>query len=297
MFMYSAGLAVASRLGVELKLDTQGFSSESFRKYSLDIFPNITEHSASFREIWNIAPFQAIAGRFRIRGNSVFKHPFRRLLYESMRVAGLLETRKPGNVPFSRIYYPPDFSYHEEFTRIQDNTYIIGYWESEKFFAEIKDEVRRKFTFPPEYFSSELATRIMSCNSVAIHVRRGDKSEQDKDGSNTAHYLKSAIDKISSLTENPAFFVFSDNIEWCKKNLSGIYDGEYVFVEGNTPPRDMALMTVCRHVIIGTSTFSWWGAWLNSNPGKIVIAPAVKFWSENVNDRQDLIPDSWIKIS
>lgn len=157
--------------------------------------------------------------------------------------------------------------------------------------------MREKFRFPPEYFDSDMAGRIKSCNSVAIHMRRGDKSEIGSCFLTTdEYYLKAAIGKILSLTEKPAFFVFSDDIEWCKETLPKIYDAKYIFVEGNTPPNDMALMTVCRYFIVGTSSFSWWGAWLNSSPRKIVIAPAVKFWSENVNDRQDLIPESWITI-
>lgn len=122
MFMYAAGLALSQRLNTELKLDTYGFSDNSFRKYALKTFPNITEKSASLREVYALAPFMAISDYFRVRGNSIFKHPFRHLLYEFMSRAGFLETgraarktRQPGSVlapiPFSRVYFPQDFSY------------------------------------------------------------------------------------------------------------------------------------------------------------------------------------------
>lgn len=181
---------------------------------------------------------------------------------------------------------------------------IDGYWESEKIFADVARTVREKFRFPSEYFDSDMAGRITSCNSVAIHVRRGDKVRADNDRSSNIPYLKTAIGKILSLTENPSFFVFSDDIEWCKENFPKIYDTEYTFIEGNDPPHDMALMTVCKHVIVGTSTFSWWGAWLNDNPSKIIIAPDINLWytrlgepHSRIEDRKYLIPESWIKIS
>ena len=91
--------------------------------------------------------------------------------------------------------------------------------------------------------------------------------------SRIGHYLKSALPKLESLTDKPEYFVFSDNTDWCRKNLPQIHEAEYTFIEGQTPPQDMALMTQCKHVIMGPSTFSWWGAWLNNNPNKIVLAP------------------------
>ena len=78
---------------------------------------------------------------------------------------------------------------------------------------------------------------------------------------------------MTSLTDNPEFFVFSDDIEWCKENMHKVHEAEYHFIEDQTPAQDMALMSICRHVIMGASTFSWWGAWLNENPKKIIIAP------------------------
>lgn len=308
MFMYSAGLALAQRLGTELKLDLHGFSKESFRKYSLSAFPNITEASASLREIWTIAPTMAIADRFSIRGNSIFKHPFRRLLYEFLSRTGFLETgraarkkRQPGNIfapiPFSRVYFSPDFSYHKEFTQLQDNTYILGCWESEKFFAGIADLVRQKFAFSDKHFPDpELSRRVRTCNSVALHVRRGDKALADKSFASNAYYLKSALQQIHAMTDEPQIFVVSDGMDWCRENLPKIYEADYDFVGGNFPAQDMALMTICRHVIAAPSTFSWWGAWLNANPNKIIIVPDINLWHEDIHDRKDLLPDSWLKI-
>lgn len=237
-----------------------------------------------------------------------FQHPFRRLLYEFMSRAGLLEqgraarkSRRPGSVlapvPFSRVYFPQDFSYPEEFTSLQDNTYIVGFWESEKFFADISGLVREKFTFPSECFDPALTARAASCNSAAVHVRLGDKAKDDHEYfSRIERYLRNALPKLESLTDRPEYFVFSDNIGWCRKNLPQIHEAEYTFIEGQTPAQDMALMTRCRHVIISVSTFSWWAAWLNSYNDKIIIAPDVKLWYPDAEDRYDLLPAEWIKI-
>ena len=310
MFMYAAGLSLSHRLNTELKLHLHGVSANSFRKYSLNVFPNITEARASLREVYKFAPFIAAAEYFRVRGNSIFKHPFRRLLYEFMSRTGLLETgraerrpRVPGvalaPIPFSRVYFPPDASYPEEFTSIQDNTYITGFWESEKFFKDIAALVRRKFTFPAECFDEGLKARVKSCSSVALHVRLGDKAANNEDKSYVSRiirFTKSALAKIEELTDEPKFFVFSDDVKWCRENLPGIYDAEYTFIDGQTPAQDMALMTQCRHVITSASTFSWWGAWLNENPSKIVITPDVNLWYPNAKDRGDLLPPDWLKI-
>ena len=243
MFMYAAGLALAQRLNTELKLDTYGFTDKSFRKYALNTFPNITEKSASLRDVCTLSSFTAIANYFMIRGNSIFKHPFRRLLYEFMSRAGLLErgraarkSRQPGSVlapvPFSRVYFPHESSYPEEFTKIQDNTYITGFWESEKFFIDIAELVRTKFTFPDKCFDPVLTARVSACNSAAVHVRLGDKADGNGQYiSRTAHYLRNALPKLENLTENPKYFVFSDNIDWCRKNLPQIHEAEYTFID------------------------------------------------------------------
>ena len=230
MFMYAAGLATAHRLNTELRLDLLGFTAESLRKYALDVFPNLTESAATLHDIWALSPFMAIADYFHVRCNSIFKHPFRRILYEFMSRTGLLESgraqrkaRKPGSVltpmPLSRVYAPQYSSYGEEFTAIPDNTYIAGTWESERCFADIAGLVREKFKFPDEYLNSGMSRKIRSCNAVALHVRRGDKSDY---GSREG-YIRRAIEMISSMTEAPSFFVFSDDIAWCRANLPQIY--------------------------------------------------------------------------
>ena len=292
MFMYAAGLSAATRLNTELRLGAWNFNvySSLDRPYSLSCFPAITEENATFSETWRISPKIAmimfISGKKRIRRRYIFRF----LLREAVRKF----------VSNEGIYSPRYYSYSPEFESISDNTYISGFWESEKIFSGIKDKIRTKFTFGQEYFDPQLSAKIRGCNSVAFHVRRGDKTNSQGFFASDCHYLKDAMTRILSLTDKPEFFVFSDDIEWCKINLPQIYDTEYTYIEGQTPTQDMALMTQCRHVIISPSTFSWWGAWLNNNPGKIIIAPDINLWYWNgtydPDDRKHLLPPEWIKI-
>ncbi len=111
----------------------------------------------------------------------------------------------------------------------------------------------------------------------------------------TMDYYQQAIDIMKSKIVNPKFFIFSNDIEWCHSHLK-LADAVYITGnKGENSYRDMQLMSMCKHNIIANSSFSWWGAWLNNNPDKIVIAPAKWFNDPKINTR-DLIPDDWIKI-
>ena len=293
MFMYAAGLSAASRLGTELRLGAWNWEhlSTPDRPFHLWEFPQITERNASFLETLKIVPKQAVMNAIYYK--PVEKHHvFRRAVRKLCRCI-------PSRLwqAIERMYAQKSPGYEPEFEHIQDNTFTYGYFESEKYFAGIKDLVRKKFTFPQEYFDPELSHIMRGCNSVALHVRRTDKVREDDSRASNLPYLTRAIDKMKSLTENPVFFVFSDDIGWCRENLPKVSDEDYRFVEGRTPPQDMALMTICRHIITGPSTFSWWGAWLNGNPDKIIITPNVSQRKRDAAGKQDFIPSSWIMLA
>ena len=287
MFMYAAGLSAASRLGTELRLGAWNWEhlSTHDRPFHLWEFPEITERNASFLETLKIAPAQAVINAISYKPfgkHHVFRKAVRKLCRLSLR--GMYSQKSQG--------YEPDFE------NIRDNTFTVGYFESEKYFAGIKDLVRKKFTFPQEYFDPDLSHKVRTCNSVALHVRRTDKVRVNHiHVPSDENYLRHAMEKIASLTDNPKFFVFSDDMDWCRETLPKLHEAEYTYIDGHGPMQDMALMTICRHVITGPSTFSWWGAWLNSNPDKIVITPDVPLWQRDTSGREDLLPASWIKLA
>ena len=132
--------------------------------------------------------------------------------------------------------------------------------------------------------------QVQNCNSVAFHIRRGDKVNTSFLPT-TEDYIKASVEKIYELTNEPEFFVFSDDLDWCKKILPKIRnDASWHYIDNQTPPQDMALMTKCKHVIVAPSTFSWWGAWLNDNQKKIIIAP------QSQDNETNPFPKEWIKV-
>lgn len=218
MFMYAAGLSAAVRLKTDLRLGAWNFDSHTStnRLYQLSCFSAITEKNATFSETWRISPKVAlimlISGKKRIRRRYIFRFLLREAISKI--------------APAKGIYAPRYLSYSSEFESIPDNSYIVGYWESEKIFAGIKDMIRTKFTFGQEYFDPQLSAKIRGCNSVALHVRRGDRARMGI--GSTEGYISQAIAKMNSCTHAPKYFVFSDDIDWCKKTLPQIYDTNYI---------------------------------------------------------------------
>lgn len=200
----------------------------------------------------------------------------------------------PVSVSENFVYYPEVFTFRHR------NELFMGTWQSEKYFSNAIIEVREHFKFKSNLISkatADVLTQMYSRNSVSIHIRRGDYlSPQYIDGFGnicTIEYYKRAVEFISHKIETPYFYIFTDDKAWVSENFQ---IGNSCFVAHNTGAdswQDMFLMSNCKHNIIANSSFSWWGAWLNSNPEKIVIAPQ-KWWSGFEQD--DVVPDKWIRI-
>lgn len=192
-----------------------------------------------------------------------------------------------------------DRSYHSNNNKALVK-YFSGYWQTEQHFSHIKKEIRKAFQFPVERLndeSQEIAKMITHCNSISIHIRRGDYTRPQFVGIYgnicTLDYYVKAINKSMESVDNPTYFVFSDDIDWVKQNLK-IPNPIYVNCnKGNDSWQDMYLMSICKHNITANSTFSWWGAWLNANPDKKVFCPPL---FDNVNASPNIFPEHWIKI-
>jgi len=186
-------------------------------------------------------------------------------------------------------------SFDEKFFHME-NMYIYAFYQSEKYFENIKEDIRHDYKFDPAAVkNTPFFEQIKNTNSISIHIRRGDYlNNAAVENICTLTYYKNAIQEICKRVSCPTFFVFSNDIPWCKENLP--FENA-VFVTGNIGKdsyKDMQLMSYCKHNIIANSTFSWWGAWLNANPGKIVIAP--DRWFNGVDGTRDIIPRGWIKV-
>jgi len=181
--------------------------------------------------------------------------------------------------------------------------HLYGYWQSEKYFRDIRKTILEDFTFvyPLSQRNQKILHEIKKLNSISVHVRRGDyvidPKTRELHGDCGSEYYKQAFEIISKKISKPVFYFFSDDVDWVKKNLSAS-EGKNVYVDWNTGDKsyaDMQLMSACRHNILANSSFSWWGAWLNQNKDKIVVAP--KNWFKDASmDARDLVPEGWLRI-
>lgn len=202
--------------------------------------------------------------------------------------------------PFVTFLEMPDSKYNPDFLNVRKFCIISGYFQNEKYFKDLSNNLIKDFSFPA--FSSaediQISEKIQKTNSVSLHVRRGDYCGNSLfEGIATIDYYRNAIDYIVRHVENPVFYIFSDDIEWCGQHLN--IKKEHYFInwnKGKDSFRDMQLMSLCKHNIIPNSSFSWWGAWLNQNKEKIVIAPSRWINDDSKLDFSDIIPSSWIRM-
>lgn len=178
------------------------------------------------------------------------------------------------------------------------NVELEGYWQSEKYFLPIREVLCQEFT--PSVINSEayhhFLNKINSSQSVSIHVRRGDYVNNEKVKAThhvcTFDYFEKAIAHVLTRLDNPRFFVFSDDMAWCKSNLpAGL---QMAYVKNTLAHEDIHLMSQCMHNIISNSSFSWWGAWLNQFEDKMILTP--QRWKVNPEGTRDVVPEKWIKI-
>ena len=172
-----------------------------------------------------------------------------------------------------------------------------GYFQCVQYCTPIRKKLLKDFTphCTPNKRNKEILKSIQSTNSVSLHIRRGDylKLQHVYNRCDLDYYQK-AIDFIASKVESPHFFLFSDDISWVRKNLKLHFPYTIVdFNRGKNSAWDIWLMKNCQHNIIPNSSFSWWGAWLNENPKKIVVAPKMWFTS---GKKTDTIPRNWKKL-
>lgn len=191
-----------------------------------------------------------------------------------------------------------EYVYDDSPFNLRGNYYFEGYWQSNKYYSDIKSEIIKAFEFPvPNSYNKQLAKEITSCNSVGIHVRRGDYlNHKDFKGICELDYYQRAIDDLASKSEKFHFYIFSNDIQWCKKNIQPlINDNKVTYVtenKGKDSFWDMYLMSKCYNLIIANSSFSWWGAYLNIN-AKDIYAPLK--WNNSYDINEIHCPD-WIKI-
>jgi len=279
MFQYADGRRLAHVLGAELKLDISEFNTYKLRTYSLGNF-NIREKFASSEEVAALTSPTTLE-----------------------RIFAKVRRRQPR--PPRTYIKEKHFHFDPDILNLPNDVYLDGYWQSEKYFADISGIIRREFTVKVPWTgeNKELGEQINSCESVSLHVRRGDYSSDPH--TNKVHgccgidYYLRCVEFINSKLKHAHFFAFSDDPQWVADNLKLPYSMTIVGHNNMSKEyEDLRLIGQCKHHIIANSSFSWWGAWLNPREDKIVFAPKQWFGNEEQASRKmdDLFPDGWILL-
>jgi hypothetical protein len=277
-FQYALGRRLSLERQVPLKLDISWFATQSKRTYQLN-------HYKINAELTEPKEIQDITHSTQLDLFSHFFCLFQRFLPNYHR----------------RLINENGSGFDPNILRASNNVCLVGYWQSEKYFKQIEyiihDELRLREELHP--INASIMKQIRTCRAVSLHVRRGDYLEP-----NYLHYFyhcdpgyyRKAMDLILHNFPDVHFFIFSEDLEWAKHNITT--ETNISYVENNQLDRDwetVYLMSQCQHHIIANSSFSWWGAWLNQNPDKIVIAPEIWLTSHKLSG-VDRIPEKWIQI-
>jgi hypothetical protein len=281
MFQYAFARILAERNGVILKYDKSFFDTFSKeqeftpRNFELGIFGN-ESMQASSEEIIKLTRLSFID---KIK-------------------------KKLGFYYKSNIYSEPSLDFQSGAMSIKAPAYIKGYFQSYKYFENQDDLIRDTFSFPIESLDDRnktLLSKIQSETTISVHIRRGDyvtnTKTQQFHGNCSLEYYSNAIALLASKNKVFTLVFFSDDSQWVKEQFEAIPYSK-LFIDNNTNENswiDLFLMSSCSHNIIANSSFSWWAAYLNKQPDKIVIAPK-KWYADSERNTNDLIPPQWIRL-
>jgi hypothetical protein len=202
------------------------------------------------------------------------------------------------------VFKEKHFHFDPDFKNIPNSVLLKGYWQTEKYFMDIQEIIHEEFSLKKEAVGKDkvVLDSINGINSVSLHIRRGDYVKNTYENqilvSSDLDYYQHCVQYIRGRVSDCHFFIFSDDPAWVKENLKLEYPVTFVdHNDAKTNYEDLRLMSFCKHNIICNSSFSWWGAWLNKNPKKIVCAPK-KWFSDETKyiDSKDLVPVSWVKF-
>ncbi len=273
MFQYACGRALAWRTGHALVLDPSHLATRhptAPRRFSLDAFP--------------------IAARLATPADTAEAQSLPALLWRRFGrpLASDLTMACEHGLRFQPDLFPARFQ----------RLCLVGYWQTEKYFSDCADLIRRDFA-PRTAPDPALAARLAAAPSVALHIRRGDYAADAT--INSVHglcpldYYHRAAAHLAERVGRPQFFLFSDDPDWARAHLQLEHPLHVISDGRRAPAEELALMTCCRHHITANSSFSWWGAWLNPRPDKLICAPRAWF-RDPALDATDLVPATWLRL-
>jgi len=282
LFQYAAAHSLAAHNGVALKADLYTYTRHPLRKYELHNF-NITLPEATRGEIHRFTGKNFIE-RYLNKKTNYFYSP--------------------------EVFAQPHYHFYEDFFSLPVPIYLSGYWQSEKYFLNVANDIRKVMT-PSKALdqkNAEIVAKARESNSVAIHIRRSDYVTTSFFQVMGLDYYEKAIREINNRISNPQFFIFSDDISWTKQQFAHLNNATFIdHNKGDDSYKDLLVMSACRNQVIANSTFSWWAAWLNDFTNKIVIAPQQWFHNNYLTKKEpvypcrfyntkDIIPSTWIRL-
>lgn len=308
LFQFAAGRSVAQRCGGRLILDATPLTlPQQRRKFALDPYPidaTVVFDGYAYR------PRRCLAILPRPQGESsdhvgLVDRALHQLGKSRDAVEGAISAvvgaarRFAGLSPALRVFAEKSFDYDPTFGSLGANTYLEGYWQCYRYFDDVHDVICGELALPgpPNPANARWLARVKDANSVCLHVRRGDylmAEHLSVHGVCSADYYARAMRLMSERVESPQFFVFSDDLAWCREHVTG---ANVAYVDANPPDAahdELKLMASCRHHVIANSSLSWWGAWLARHDGQIVIGPDP--WFSGGTETPDLFPPSWLTL-
>jgi hypothetical protein len=287
LFQYAFGKKLALKTNQKLYLEIEsGFKNDPYQR------------------VYNLAPFNFEENLFQ---NDQISKDFDHLNTDKKHWKG-----KIINIFISIYRYnwqkinEKNLSFDDSIKISKKHVYINGFWQSEEYFKNVKVDILKAFQLktPLKNENALISKKMSEACSVSVHIRRSHgiemigKNHHKIHGGLDLRYYEKALDIISKKDSNLRLFVFSDDIEWAKENFKSKFPIEFMSQNDDAHNYlDLILMSHCKHQIIANSTFSWWGAWLNQDPEKIVIAPKMWFINQEMNAQtKDLIPRDWLRI-
>ncbi len=271
MFQYALALKMQN-LGIQVKIDVTKYADHhAHNDFELDRVFGINGSFAELSEIRSLGYVKANHWTEFLK-----KTPFRK----------------------KTVYNHESYTFDEQVLKL-NGYYVEGYWQSERYFSDIRGKILETYQFP-EFSDGQqaCADRIRKTCSVGVHIRRGDYLEYSYlQNICTLEYYRKAMEYMRRHSqEKVEFYIFTNDFSWAEAHFTG---EDCHFVKGNTGMesfRDMQLMSICHHNIVANSSFSWWAAWLNRNPRKIVVAPD-RWINGPLEESKDVIPGDWVRIS
>jgi len=289
LFQYATAKALAKRIGGDVKLDIDFFKGSNYEDIYRFGYLNIEESFATPEEIKKLSNKEAKSVAERIIRKTKLTSPYNKRTH-------FIENH--GGLAFDKRLF-----------NLKGDVYLDGWFTDENYFKDIREIILREFEVknPLSAESQGVLNKISNTNSISVHIRRGAFVTNTFFGALPLEYYYRAVAYMNTKLNDPHFFIFSDDTAWVLQNLQ--IEGNTTIVHHNSSIasehhtqkdyEDLTLMKNCKHNIMAHSTFSWWGAWLNKNPNKIVIAPIKALNDPNAQKHYEsgnYIPSSWIKI-